>query len=119
MKVFPVVKNVSAPLATLSRFVITFCKLSTSSFSESASGPSFGVNSPRSFIKSTDNQLQEQLKQLHVTLLNLKVLTTHAKVLVDELAQRPNRVIFGGKPPNLTPEGEILKSSKPLPGAKP
>jgi ABC-type transporter Mla subunit MlaD len=71
------------------------------------------------FIKTTDKQLQEQMKQLHVTLLNLKVLTTHAKALVDELAQRPNRIIFGGKPPNLTPEAEILKSSKPVPGAKP
>ena len=71
------------------------------------------------FIKTTDKQLQEQLKQLHVTLLNLKVLTTHAKALVDELAQRPNRIIFGGKPPNLTPESEILKSSKPVPAIKP
>jgi len=71
------------------------------------------------FIKTTDKQLQEQMKQLHVTLLNLKVLTTHAKALVDELAQRPNRIIFGGKPPNLTPEAEILKSSKPVPGTKP
>lgn len=71
------------------------------------------------FVKTTDKQLQEQMKQLHVTLLNLKVLTTHAKALVDELAQRPNRIIFGGKPPNLTPEAEILKSSKPVPGAKP
>ena len=71
------------------------------------------------FIKTTDRQLQEQMKQLHVTLLNLKVLTTHAKTLVDELAQRPNRIIFGGKPPNLTPESEILKSSKPVPGTKP
>lgn len=71
------------------------------------------------FVKTTDKQLQEQMKQLHVTLLNLKVLTTHAKALVDELAQRPNRIIFGGKPPNLTPEAEILKSSRPLPGTKP
>ena len=71
------------------------------------------------FIKTTDKQLQEQMKQLHVTLLNLKVLTTHAKALVDELTQRPNRIIFGGKPPNLTPEAEILKSSKPVPGTKP
>jgi ABC-type transporter Mla subunit MlaD len=71
------------------------------------------------FIKTTDKQLQEQMKQLHVTLLNLKVLTTHAKALVDELAQRPNRIIFGGKPPDLTPESEILKNSKPLPATKP
>src|SRR6201993_3643456 len=77
------------------------------------------LSTGNTFIKSTDKQLQEQLKQLHVTLLNLKVLTTHAKVLVEELAQRPNRIIFGGKPPNLTPESEILKSSKPVPATKP
>jgi ABC-type transporter Mla subunit MlaD len=84
-----------------------------------AKGADTFLSTGNTFIKSTDKQLQEQLKQLHVTLLNLKVLTTHAKVLVEELAQRPNRVIFGGKPPNLTPESEILKSSKPLPGTKP
>jgi hypothetical protein len=59
------------------------------------------------------------LKQLHVTLLNLKVVTTYAKELVETLAQKPNRVIFSGKPATLTPESEILKSSKPLPATKP
>jgi ABC-type transporter Mla subunit MlaD len=72
-----------------------------------------------SFISSTDKQLQEQLKQLHVTLLNLKVVTTYAKELVETLAQKPNRIIFSGKPAALTPESEILKSSKPLPARKP
>jgi ABC-type transporter Mla subunit MlaD len=71
------------------------------------------------FISTTDKQLQEQLKQLHVTLLNLKVVTTYAKALVETLAQKPNRVIFSGKPATLTPESEILKSSKPLPARKP
>jgi ABC-type transporter Mla subunit MlaD len=71
------------------------------------------------FIKSTDKQLQEQLKQLHVTLLNLKVVTTYAKELVETLAQKPNRIIFSGKPATLTPEAEILRSSKPLPARKP
>jgi ABC-type transporter Mla subunit MlaD len=71
------------------------------------------------FIKTTDKQLQEQLKQLHVTLLNLKVVTTYAKELVGTLAAKPNRVIFSGKPATLTPEGEILRSSKPLPARKP
>jgi len=71
------------------------------------------------FVKSTDKQLQEQLKQLHVTLLNLKVVSTYAKELVETLAQKPNRVIFSGKPAILTPESEILKSSKPLPARKP
>ena len=71
------------------------------------------------FIKTTDKQLQEQLKQLHVTLLNLKVVTTYAKELVETLAQKPNRIIFSGKPATLTPESEILKSSKPLPARRP
>ncbi len=71
------------------------------------------------FISTTDKQLQEQLKQLHVTLLNLKVVTTYAKALVETLAEKPNRVIFSGKPAKLTPESEILKSSKPLPAKRP
>jgi ABC-type transporter Mla subunit MlaD len=71
------------------------------------------------FIKTTDKQLEEQLKQLHVTLLNLKVVTTYAKELVETLAQKPNRIIFSGKPATLTPEAEILRSSKPLPARKP
>src|SRR5216117_1477855 len=84
-----------------------------------AKGADTFLTTGNTFIKSTDKQLQEQLKQLHVTLLNLKVLTTHAKVLVETLAQKPNRVIFSGKPATLTPESEIIKSSKPLPARKP
>jgi ABC-type transporter Mla subunit MlaD len=71
------------------------------------------------FISTTDKQLQEQLRQLHVTLLNLKVVTTYAKALLETLAQKPNRIIFSGKPATLTPESEILKSSKPMPARKP
>src|SRR5947199_2436228 len=71
------------------------------------------------FIGATDKQLQEQLKQLHVILLNLKVVTTHAKALVETLAEKPNRLIFSGKPAKLTPEAEILNSSKPLPAKRP
>jgi ABC-type transporter Mla subunit MlaD len=77
------------------------------------------LSTGNTFIKSTDKQLQEQLKQLHVTLLNLKVVTTYAKALVETLAEKPNRVIFSGKPAKLTPESEILKSSKPVPATKP
>ena len=71
------------------------------------------------FVGTTDKSLQEQLKELHVTLLNLKVITTHAKALVDALSEKPNRLIFSGKAPTLTPEDEIIKSSKPLPAKKP
>lgn len=84
-----------------------------------ATGASNVLGTADTFISTTDKQLQEQLKQLHVTLLNLKVVTTYAKALVESLAEKPNRVIFSGKPYKLTPESEILKSSKPLPARKP
>jgi hypothetical protein len=84
-----------------------------------AKGADTLFGSADTLIKSTDKQLQEQLKQLHVTLLNLKIVTTYAKALVETLAEKPNRVIFSGKPAQLTPESEILKSSNPLPAKKP
>ena len=62
--------------------------------------------------------LAEDLRA-HVTLLNLKVVTTYAKELVENLAEKPNRIIFSGKPITLTPESEILKSTKPLPATRP
>ncbi len=71
------------------------------------------------FLGSTDQQLREQMRELHVILLNLKVITTHAKTLVDTLAEKPNRIIFSGKANKLTPEDEILKSQKVLPGKQP
>jgi ABC-type transporter Mla subunit MlaD len=84
-----------------------------------AKGADTLFGSADSFIKTTDQQLSEDLKQLHVTLLNLKVVSTYAKELVGTLAAKPNRVIFSGKPATLTPESEILKSSKPMPARKP
>src|SRR6266487_5437140 len=73
------------------------------------------IGTANTFVGTTDKSLQEQMKELHVILLNLKVMTTHAKALVDSLAEKPNRVIFSGKSPKLTPEDEIIKSNKPLP----
>jgi virulence factor Mce-like protein len=77
------------------------------------------LGTANTFISTTDRQLQEQMRELHVVLLNLKVVSTHAKTLVQSLAEKPNRVIFSGKPAKLTPEAEILKSREPMPGKKP
>jgi len=88
-------------------------------FDSLAKGADNVLGTADTFISSTDKQLQEQLKQLHVTLLNLKVVTTYAKALVETLAEKPNRVIFSGKPAKLTPESEILKSNRPLPATRP
>jgi ABC-type transporter Mla subunit MlaD len=77
------------------------------------------LGTANNFLGNTDKQLQLQLKELHVTLLNLKVISTHAKALVEALGEKPNRLIFSGKAAKLTPEAEILRSDKPLPAKKP
>ena len=77
------------------------------------------LGTANNFLGNTDKKLQEQLKELHVTLLNLKVISTHAKALVEALGEKPNRLIFSGKAAKLTSEADILKSDKPLPARKP
>jgi ABC-type transporter Mla subunit MlaD len=71
------------------------------------------------FVGTTDKQLQEQMKELRVILLNLKVASTHAKAITETLGEKPSRIIFGGKTQKLTPESEILKSKEPVPAKKP
>ncbi len=71
------------------------------------------------FLGATDKQLREQMRELHVILLNLKIITTHAKALVAALAEKPNRIIFSGKANKLTPEDQIIKSSQALPAKAP
>jgi ABC-type transporter Mla subunit MlaD len=73
------------------------------------------LGSAGTFVGNTDKELQERMKELHVILLNLKVISTHAKALVESLGEKPNRLIFSGKAAKLTPEADIIKSEKPLP----
>jgi ABC-type transporter Mla subunit MlaD len=82
-------------------------------------GADQAFDTANTFIGTTDKSIQDQMKELHVVLLNLKIITTHAKALVDALSEKPNRLIFSGKAPNLTPEDEIIRSTKPVPGKKP
>ncbi|MFQ3669963.1 MAG: MlaD family protein [Verrucomicrobiia bacterium] len=56
---------------------------------------------------------------LKVTADNLKVVSTYAKSLMYTLADKPWRLIWGGKTPPLPPEEEILRSSQPVPIATP
>jgi ABC-type transporter Mla subunit MlaD len=70
------------------------------------------------FVGNTDHDLAARMKELSVVLQNLKVATTHLKAFGKALGEKPNRVIFSGKPEKLQPEEAILKSSQPLP-AKP
>jgi ABC-type transporter Mla subunit MlaD len=77
------------------------------------------LSSANMLIGRTDRNLDGRMQELSVVLQNLKVATTHAKVLTQTLGENPHRLIFGGKPKKLTGEQEILRSSKPVPGAKP
>jgi phospholipid/cholesterol/gamma-HCH transport system substrate-binding protein len=62
----------------------------------------------------TDKSLAARMQELGVVLQNLKVVSTHAKALTQSLGEKPSRLIFSGKAQTLTPEGEILRSDKPL-----
>lgn len=67
-------------------------------------------------VKGTDKQISGRMGELSVVLQNLKVVSTHAKTLSKTLAEKPNRLIFGGgKPPMLPSEQEIIRSTKPVP----
>ena len=76
------------------------------------------MGSADQLLVRTDRNLNSRMQELSVVLDNLKVVSTHAKALIQELAEKPNRLIFSGKPKTLTSEEEILKSKKPLPAVK-
>jgi ABC-type transporter Mla subunit MlaD len=67
------------------------------------------------FVASTDKHLDSRMQELSIVLQNLKVATTHAKALTKALGEKPNRIIFSGKPTKLPTEAEILRSTKPVP----
>lgn len=68
-------------------------------------------------LVSIDKQVDGRMGELSVVLQNLKVVSTHAKTLSKTLAEKPHRLIFGGKekPPELPSEQEIIRSTKPVP----
>ena len=76
------------------------------------------MGSADQLISRTDRSIGARMQELSVVLENFKVVSTHAKALVQQLAEKPNRLIFSGKAKTLTPENEILKSNKPLPAMK-
>jgi len=110
-KISPVLDSAKTDLEELQRII--------KGLDEVEKNANAAFESAGKFVGNTDKQLQDQLKELRVILLNLKVVSTHAKALVDTLAEKPSRIIFSGKTQKLTPESEILKSKEPLPAKKP
>jgi ABC-type transporter Mla subunit MlaD len=110
-KLSPLVDTVKTDLVDFQKVIQDFDSI------EKTTDTFFGT--ANKFVGSTDKQIQDQMKELHVILLNLKIISTHAKALVDTLSEKPNRLIFSGKANKLTPEEEIIKSHKPLPAKQP
>jgi len=77
------------------------------------------VGSANQLLTHTDKNIDARMQELAVVLQNLKIFSTEAKAFSQLLAERPNRLIFNGKPQKLTPEEEILRSNKPVPAVKP
>jgi ABC-type transporter Mla subunit MlaD len=76
------------------------------------------LNTANLLLGHTDKNLESRLQELAVILQNLKVVSTHAKAVTQALGEKPNRLIFSGKPQKLTGEDEIIRSNKPLPAVK-
>ncbi len=76
------------------------------------------MGSADQLLTRTDRNLNGRMQELSVVLDNLKVVSTHAKALTQQLGERPSRLIFSGKAQKLTPEADILKSKKPLPAVQ-
>jgi ABC-type transporter Mla subunit MlaD len=70
-------------------------------------------NKPR--LERTFRNLDAVMANMDVTTANLKVVSTYARSLMLTLAERPWRIIWGGKTPSLPPEEVILKSGEPVP----
>jgi phospholipid/cholesterol/gamma-HCH transport system substrate-binding protein len=77
------------------------------------------LGSANQLLGRTDKNLDGRMQELSVVLQNLKVATTHVKALAQAIGERPNRLIFAGKPQKLPTEDEIIRSAKPVPGVKP
>ena len=67
------------------------------------------------FITDTNQNLDGRMKELAVVLQNLKVATTYLKAFSQQIAEKPNRIIFMGKATQLQDENKILQSKKPIP----
>lgn len=66
-------------------------------------------------VVNNEKSLNTAIADAKVTLENLKVTSTYTKILARNLTLRPSQLIWGGKPPPLPSEREILRSARPIP----
>lgn len=65
-------------------------------------------------VRKNEEPLTSALASLDVTAKNLKVTSTYTKILTRNLTLRPNVLLWGGKPPTLPSETEILRARGPV-----
>jgi hypothetical protein len=74
------------------------------------------ASSGNKLVVNNERKLSSTISDFKVASENLKVTSTYAKILIRSLSQRPSQIIWGNpKPPLLPSEGQILRSSTPLP----
>lgn len=66
-------------------------------------------------MRDNEGNLNRSLASIRISSENLKVTSTYSKFLLKNLAERPNRLLWGSRPPNLPTEQEILNSRQPIP----
>lgn len=69
----------------------------------------------QSFLRANESNLNRSLVNMRITSENLKVTSTYSKFLLKNIAERPNRLIWGSRPPPLPTEEEILNSRENIP----
>lgn len=66
-------------------------------------------------VVHNEKNLNASLADAKVMMENFKVTSTYTKILARNLTLRPSQLVWGGKPPSLPSEREILRSARPIP----
>lgn len=67
-----------------------------------------------SLIVGNEKKINGAISNLSVTTENFKITSTYTKILARSLTEKPAQLIWGGRPPPLPTEAEILRAAKPL-----
>lgn len=67
-----------------------------------------------SLLTNNEKKINASIASLLVSIENLKVTSTYTKIFSRNLALKPSQIIWGGRPPILPTETEILRSAKPI-----
>jgi len=65
-------------------------------------------------VAGNEKKINGVINNLSVTSENFKITSTYTKILARSLTEKPAQLIWGGRPPPLPTEAEILRAVKPL-----